>query len=399
MTHVFVNGVQEKEQGGGGGESEGAGTGARGGKGGGGGGGGGPEHRYWDSPRLGRRGGKRGEQGGENLTGTTHRLGHDMGVAVFGHWGPPLLAFPTSHGDEWELQRNGVTAIAEFIDAGRVKLFCVGSNNHESFLNSSAHRFTAAGASACSTSTSATRSSRSSTPLPDRPASRSRRWARRSARITRPTRSSAIRTGSNAATRCRASTTCDGSWTGCTTTTSTSTTRWTTSPTSAIRGSSGSWAAARSAWPPGPDRGKKAASHYDVGDPRAQGHQPSPRRLGAARRPRLAVLEGSDARVSVALVGRSAMAVARVVESIEQILTLGDHLLVVYPDVAPARQDVDVRARRPVRVRLASVGSPNAICTPGTFSSCSRIPIISRRPRFVPKASSPTRSLLASVWQ
>ena len=78
------------------------------------------EHRYWHSPRL----------------------GHDMGVAVFGHWGPPLLAFPTSHGDEWELQRHGMTdALAEFIDGGRVKLFCVGSNNHESFLNSSAHPF------------------------------------------------------------------------------------------------------------------------------------------------------------------------------------------------------------------------------------------------------------------
>ncbi len=65
-----------------------------------------------------------------------------MGVAVFGHWGPPLLAFPTSHGDEWELQRHGmVDALGEFIDGGRVKLFCVGSNNHESFLNSSAHPF------------------------------------------------------------------------------------------------------------------------------------------------------------------------------------------------------------------------------------------------------------------
>ena len=64
------------------------------------------------------------------------RLGHDMGVAVFGHWGPPLLAFPTSHGDEWELQRHGlIDAIGDFIDAGRVKVFCVGSNNHESFLN------------------------------------------------------------------------------------------------------------------------------------------------------------------------------------------------------------------------------------------------------------------------
>jgi esterase/lipase superfamily enzyme len=65
-----------------------------------------------------------------------------MGVAVFGHWGPPLLAFPTSHGDEWELERNGlIGAIADFINAGRVKVFCVGSINHDSFYNREAHPF------------------------------------------------------------------------------------------------------------------------------------------------------------------------------------------------------------------------------------------------------------------
>jgi esterase/lipase superfamily enzyme len=70
------------------------------------------------------------------------RLGYEMGVAVFGHWGPPLLAFPTSHGDEWELERNGlVGAIADVVDGGRVKVFCVGSNNHDSFLNTNAHPF------------------------------------------------------------------------------------------------------------------------------------------------------------------------------------------------------------------------------------------------------------------
>ena len=63
-----------------------------------------------------------------------------MGVAVFGHWGPPLLAFPTSHGDEWELQRHGlIDAIGDFVEAGRLKVFCVGSNNAESFLDRAAH--------------------------------------------------------------------------------------------------------------------------------------------------------------------------------------------------------------------------------------------------------------------
>ena len=34
----------------------------------------------------------------------SHRLGMELGVVVYGHWGPPLLGFPTSAGDEWELE-------------------------------------------------------------------------------------------------------------------------------------------------------------------------------------------------------------------------------------------------------------------------------------------------------
>jgi len=68
------------------------------------------------------------------------RLGYDLGVAVFGHWGPPLLAFPTSHGDEWELERNGlIGALGDLVDGGRVKIICVGSNNSDSFMNKGAH--------------------------------------------------------------------------------------------------------------------------------------------------------------------------------------------------------------------------------------------------------------------
>ena len=65
-----------------------------------------------------------------------------MGVAVFGHWGPPLLAFPTSHGDEWELRNHGlIDSIGDLVEAGRVKVFCVGSNNQDSFYNRGAHPF------------------------------------------------------------------------------------------------------------------------------------------------------------------------------------------------------------------------------------------------------------------
>jgi esterase/lipase superfamily enzyme len=70
------------------------------------------------------------------------RLGYEMGVTVFGHWGPPMIAFPTSHGDPWEHERNSmIAALGEFIDGGRVKMFAVGSNTSDSFNNSGAHPF------------------------------------------------------------------------------------------------------------------------------------------------------------------------------------------------------------------------------------------------------------------
>jgi len=50
------------------------------------------------------------------------RLGIELGVVVYGHWGPPLVGFPTSAGDEWELENQGmIGALGDFIDAGRVK--------------------------------------------------------------------------------------------------------------------------------------------------------------------------------------------------------------------------------------------------------------------------------------
>jgi esterase/lipase superfamily enzyme len=76
------------------------------------------ETHYWFSPRLGR----------------------EMGVVVFGHWGPPMIAFPTTGGDEWEYERQGVIgAISGFIDSGRVKVFAVNTNNGDSFGNARAH--------------------------------------------------------------------------------------------------------------------------------------------------------------------------------------------------------------------------------------------------------------------
>lgn len=58
------------------------------------------------------------------------------GVAVYGHWGRPLLAFPAEAGDAGEFERRGmVEAVGDLLAAGRVKLYCVDSFDAESWSN------------------------------------------------------------------------------------------------------------------------------------------------------------------------------------------------------------------------------------------------------------------------
>ena len=70
----------------------------------------------------------------------SHRLGREMGVVVFGHFGP---AHDRLSDDR--RRRVGVPApgrdrrMAGAIDAGRVKVFCVNTNNSDSFGNEPAH--------------------------------------------------------------------------------------------------------------------------------------------------------------------------------------------------------------------------------------------------------------------
>ena len=64
------------------------------------------------------------------------RLGRDAGLVAYGHWGAPALVFPTRGGDEWEMARQGlISALAEHIDAGRVKIFTVSGTGQDSFSN------------------------------------------------------------------------------------------------------------------------------------------------------------------------------------------------------------------------------------------------------------------------
>ena len=58
------------------------------------------------------------------------------GVAAYGHWGRPVLAFPTEKGDAGEFERHGmIAAIGDLVADGRVKLYCVDSFDHETWSN------------------------------------------------------------------------------------------------------------------------------------------------------------------------------------------------------------------------------------------------------------------------
>jgi esterase/lipase superfamily enzyme len=60
------------------------------------------------------------------------------GVVAYGHWGRPVIAFPAERGDAGEFERRGmVEAIGEVLAAGRVKLYCVDSFDHETWSNRS----------------------------------------------------------------------------------------------------------------------------------------------------------------------------------------------------------------------------------------------------------------------
>ena len=63
-------------------------------------------------------------------------LGAAGTVIRYGHWGRPVLVFPAERGRAWDFENNGMTgAVADLIDAGRVKLYCVDSYDAASWSN------------------------------------------------------------------------------------------------------------------------------------------------------------------------------------------------------------------------------------------------------------------------
>lgn len=55
-------------------------------------------------------------------------IGGEGDLLVYGHWGRPLLVFPSQQGRAWDYENNGmIGALRPLIEDGRLKVYCVDS--------------------------------------------------------------------------------------------------------------------------------------------------------------------------------------------------------------------------------------------------------------------------------
>jgi esterase/lipase superfamily enzyme len=70
----------------------------------------------------------------------TPHLGREFEMLVFGHAGYPVVLFPTSMGRYYQNKDfKLVDAVAELVDAGRVKIYCPDGIDEQSWYNRSIH--------------------------------------------------------------------------------------------------------------------------------------------------------------------------------------------------------------------------------------------------------------------
>ena len=63
-------------------------------------------------------------------------LNKQMPVAIYGHFGVPVIIFPTADQDFEEMERQGmIETLRPFVQQGMVKLFCVSAINRDSWMN------------------------------------------------------------------------------------------------------------------------------------------------------------------------------------------------------------------------------------------------------------------------
>ena len=74
----------------------------------------------------------------EEVTWYSERLGRDMTIRIYGHYGPAFIAFPCQNGQSYDFANNGmINAISWFLENGKMKLYCVDANDIETVSSDS----------------------------------------------------------------------------------------------------------------------------------------------------------------------------------------------------------------------------------------------------------------------
>lgn len=74
----------------------------------------------------------------EETTWFSTRLNRNMNIKIYGHYGVPVILFPSFNKDNTEFHDNGmIDAIADYINDGKIKLFCLQSNDSDTVASTS----------------------------------------------------------------------------------------------------------------------------------------------------------------------------------------------------------------------------------------------------------------------
>ena len=66
----------------------------------------------------------------------SERLNRNMKIRVYGHYGIPILCFPCQDKQSDDFANNGmIDNLSDYIEDGRIKLYCVDSNDEETVSN------------------------------------------------------------------------------------------------------------------------------------------------------------------------------------------------------------------------------------------------------------------------
>ena len=68
----------------------------------------------------------------EEVSWYSDRLHREMHIKIYGHYGYPVIAFPCQDKQSDDFSNNGmINALSELIESGRMKLYCLDSNDNE----------------------------------------------------------------------------------------------------------------------------------------------------------------------------------------------------------------------------------------------------------------------------